>query len=99
MGEQMRRVFLFVSLAIIDIGLYLKFFYDVPDSQETINFFTSWFLIIVGISSLLINLFWGSPKNKKSPMFLEYLCRKHSKAYLYKELLPGLLKGLCFTSS
>jgi len=32
--------------------------------------------------------------NKKSPMFLEYLCRKHSKAYLYKELLPGLLKGL-----
>lgn len=35
--------------------------------------------------------------NKKFPMFLEYLCRKHSKAYLYKELLPGLLKGLCFT--
>jgi len=35
--------------------------------------------------------------NKKSPMFLRYLCRKHSKAYLYKELLPGLLKGLCFT--
>jgi radical SAM superfamily enzyme YgiQ (UPF0313 family) len=32
--------------------------------------------------------------NKKSPMFLEYLCRKHSKDYLYKELLPGLLKGL-----
>ena len=37
--------------------------------------------------------------NKKSPMFLEYLCRKHSKAYLYNELLPGLLKGLCFTPS
>lgn len=36
--------------------------------------------------------------NKKSPMFLEYLCRKHSKGYLYKELLPGLLKGLCFSS-
>ena len=34
--------------------------------------------------------------NKKSPMFLGYLCRKHSKAYLYQELLPGLLKGLCF---
>lgn len=32
--------------------------------------------------------------NKKSPMFLQYLCRKHSQAYLYKELLPGLLKGL-----
>jgi hypothetical protein len=37
--------------------------------------------------------------NKKSPMFREYLCRKHSKFYLYKELLPGLLKGLCFTLS
>lgn len=35
--------------------------------------------------------------NKKSPMFLQYLCRKHSKASLYKELLPVLLKGLCFT--
>lgn len=35
--------------------------------------------------------------NKKSPMFLMYLCRKHSKSYLYKELVPGLLKGLCFT--
>ncbi|MFA4889150.1 MAG: radical SAM protein [Candidatus Omnitrophota bacterium] len=37
--------------------------------------------------------------NNKSPMFLEYLCRKHSKAYLYNELLPGLLKGLCSTLS
>jgi radical SAM superfamily enzyme YgiQ (UPF0313 family) len=34
--------------------------------------------------------------NKKSPMFLKSLCRKHSKFYLYKEFLPGLLKGLCF---
>jgi len=32
--------------------------------------------------------------NRKSPMFLQYLCRKHSKAHLYQELLPGLLKGL-----
>lgn len=59
----MRQVFLFVSLAIIGLGLYLKFFYDVPDAQSTINFFTSWFFIIVGTSSLLINIFWGSPKN------------------------------------
>jgi len=35
--------------------------------------------------------------NRKSPMFLLYLCRKHSKAYLYEKLLPGLLRGLCFT--
>jgi len=62
----MRQVFLFVSLAIIGIGLYLKFFYDVPDSQETINFFTSWFFIIIGVSSLLVNFFWDSPKNKNS---------------------------------
>jgi radical SAM superfamily enzyme YgiQ (UPF0313 family) len=32
--------------------------------------------------------------NKKSPLFLEYLCRKHSKADLYKELLPVLLRDL-----
>jgi radical SAM superfamily enzyme YgiQ (UPF0313 family) len=37
--------------------------------------------------------------NKKSPMFLQYLCRKHSKTYLYKKLLPGLLKGLCFKAN
>lgn len=30
--------------------------------------------------------------NKKSPIFLAYLCRKHSKTYLYPQLLPGLLK-------
>ncbi len=59
----MRQAFLFVSLVIIGIGLYLKFFYDVPDAKETINFFTSWFFIIVGTSSLLINLFWSPPKN------------------------------------
>lgn len=62
----MRKVFLFVSLVFIGLGLYLKFFYDVPDSQETINFFTSWFFIIVGISSLLINLFWSSPKKNSN---------------------------------
>jgi hypothetical protein len=45
-------------LLVIAAGAYLKFIYDVPDNQEQINFFVSWFLIIVGISSLLINLFW-----------------------------------------
>ncbi len=34
--------------------------------------------------------------NRKSPVFLQYLCRKHSKSFLYKTLLPELLKGLCF---
>ena len=58
----MKQIFLFISLIVIGIGAYLKFFYDVPDSQEAINFFVSWFLIVVGIASLLINLFWKTSK-------------------------------------
>ncbi len=58
----MRQIFLFVSLGVLGFGLYLRFFYDVPDAQITINFFTGWFLIIVGIASLLMNLFWTKPK-------------------------------------
>ncbi len=33
--------------------------------------------------------------NRTSPLFLQYLCRKHAKASLYRKLLPGLLRGLC----
>jgi vacuolar-type H+-ATPase subunit I/STV1 len=62
MGEQMKRILLFISLALLCIGLYLKFLYDVPDEQETINYFVSWFLIIIGISSIIINQLW----NKKN---------------------------------
>ena len=58
----MKQIFLFISLIVIGIGAYLKFFYDVPDNQETINFFVSWFLIIVGIASVLINLFWKTSR-------------------------------------
>ena len=60
----MKNIFLFISIIIIGIGAYLKFVYDVPDNQESINFFVSWFLIIVGISSILINLFWKTPNQK-----------------------------------
>jgi len=60
----MRSLFLFLSLALLGIGLYFKYLYDVPDAQETINFFTGWFFIIVGVGSLLMNLFWT---NKKPP--------------------------------
>ncbi len=60
----MRQIFLFISLGVLGFGLYLQFFYDVPDAQITINFFTSWFLIIIGISSLLMNLFWTNLKKK-----------------------------------
>ena len=61
----MRQIFLFVSLAVLGFGLYLKFFYDVPDPQIQINFFVSWFLIIIAIASLLMNLFWSNPKKRK----------------------------------
>ncbi len=62
----MKQIFLFISLAVIGVGLYLMYFYDVPDAQAAINFFVSWFFIIVGISSLLINIFWTStPAHKK----------------------------------
>jgi len=40
------------------------FFYDVPDVQANINFFTSWFLVIVGVASLLVNLFWKSKRKE-----------------------------------
>jgi hypothetical protein len=62
----MRQIFLILSLAVIGLGLYLKFFYDVPDRQAQINFFVSWFLIILGSAGLLINLFWKRPKRNPS---------------------------------
>jgi hypothetical protein len=61
----MRLVFLLVALALLGFGLYLKLFYDVPDAQESINFFTSWFFIIVGAGVLLANLFWSRKRAQK----------------------------------
>jgi hypothetical protein len=60
----MRQIFLLVSFVITATGLYLKFLYDVPDVQETINFFVSGALIILGVSSFFINLFWDTPKGR-----------------------------------
>lgn len=62
----MRQILLFISLVVLCFGLYLKLFYDVPDSQEKINFFVSGFFIIIGISSLLMNLFWDTKKKRKN---------------------------------
>ena len=62
----MKQIFLFVSLAVIGFGLYLKFFYDVPDEQIATNFFVGWFLIIVGASSLLMNLLWSAKKKQRN---------------------------------
>ncbi len=61
----MRLVFLLVAVALLGFGLYLRLFYDVPDAQESINFFTSWFFIIVGAGALLANLFWGRKQTSK----------------------------------
>jgi hypothetical protein len=63
----MKQILLFISLAVIGAGLYFKFLYDVPDSQENINYFVSWFLIIVGLASLLVNLFWKAPNPPHKP--------------------------------
>ncbi len=63
----MKQIFLFISLAVIGVGLYLMYFYDVPDSQVSINFFVSWFFVIVGVSSLLTNLFWTTKPKPKNP--------------------------------
>jgi hypothetical protein len=60
----MRLVALFLSLAILLVGAYLKLFYDVPDNQETINFFVSGFLLIVGIGGALMALLWQPPKRR-----------------------------------
>jgi vacuolar-type H+-ATPase subunit I/STV1 len=61
----MRQALFFVSVILLGIGIYLKFFYDVPDTDQAVNFFTGWFFIIIGIASLLINIFWSSPKKTK----------------------------------
>ena len=61
----MRYIFYAISIIILGFGLYLEYIYDVPDASVTVNFFTGWFLIVVGASSLLINLFWSSPKRRK----------------------------------
>jgi len=58
----MKQFFSILSFFAISVGLYFKFFYDIPDAQELINFYVSWFLIIAGISGLLITIFWRSPK-------------------------------------
>jgi hypothetical protein len=61
----MKNIFYLISLGLLGFGLYLKYFYDVPDIQETVNFFTSWFFITIGISSFLINIFWTETNNQK----------------------------------
>jgi len=53
----MRQALMLISILILSTGLYLKYFYDVPDEQIAINFFTSWFLIIIGTAGVLMNIF------------------------------------------
>ena len=60
----MRHLFLIVSFTVLGFGLYLWLFYDVPDSQIVNNFYVSRFLVIIGAASVLMNLFWSSPKRR-----------------------------------
>jgi uncharacterized membrane protein HdeD (DUF308 family) len=61
----MKIIFLLLSVIISGFGIYLVYFYDVPDTKETINFFTGWFLVITGIASLLVNMFWNKSGSKE----------------------------------
>ena len=61
----MRQIFLFIALIVLGFGIYLWRFYDVPDNQLMINFYVSRFLVIAAGASILMNLFWTSPKKRK----------------------------------
>ncbi len=58
----MKQLLTVLFLLSVAGGLYLKFFYDVPDAEEQINFFVSWFLVIVGLAGFLITIFWETPR-------------------------------------
>jgi hypothetical protein len=61
----MRQIFFFITLAILVFGLYLKFFYDVPDIQEVTNMWVSWLLLILGIMGIVVSVLW---KKKRNPL-------------------------------
>jgi hypothetical protein len=61
----MKSILLIFSAIVFGIGIYLLLFTDVPDDQVRTNLFTSWFLIIVGTGSALVNLMWSSSAKKK----------------------------------
>jgi vacuolar-type H+-ATPase subunit I/STV1 len=55
----MKNLSIILSVILLFTGIYLVFFYDVPDADGTLNFFTGWFLVITGVASALVNIFWS----------------------------------------
>jgi len=52
-----------LSALLILTGIYLMFFYDVPDSEEVTNMWVSWFLLILGIIGLVVSSLWKKRRN------------------------------------
>jgi len=48
----------FLSVLLIIGGIYFKLVYDVPDGQEGLNNFVSWFLVVFGIIGIMITAMW-----------------------------------------
>jgi hypothetical protein len=51
------------SVVLLLGGVYLKFFYDVPDALEVINIWVSWGLILLGVVGLIVSLLWKKARN------------------------------------
>jgi LPXTG-motif cell wall-anchored protein len=52
-----------LSSLIILGGLYLKFFFDVPDVQQATNDSVSTLLIVLGIAGVIGSLLWKRKRN------------------------------------
>lgn len=58
-----RYIIAFGSALILLVGLYLKFLYDVPDSEELTNMWVSWFLIVLGFIGFVVSVIWKPRRN------------------------------------
>jgi LPXTG-motif cell wall-anchored protein len=56
------------SVVLALAGLYLKFFYDVPDAEQATNDSVGTFLIILGAAGVLGSLLW---KRKRNPLAVD----------------------------
>jgi amino acid transporter len=56
------------SLILILAGVYLNFFYEVPDGQELTNLWTASFLIVLGLVGVVVSVLW---KRRRYPVALD----------------------------
>jgi hypothetical protein len=61
-SEKLEIKYFVVGLCVLLIigGLYFRFLYDVPDSQEKTNNFVSWSLVVIGIAGMMVVGLWKS---------------------------------------